>query len=179
MSRPFADRAGKILLVAGWLFSCSGAERVAPAAKPARTEARKCDGMLPPLAEPAVWLVPWPELTPEQRRKKDEVEQDKARQACKQGWRILTVTQYKNGDFIYWVDPRDMDLAEPPNTAGQYVPREMAANSAPRPWLEIWIPRYDGYILGDTKATSFDEWLKETEILSLPPSVYQGPSKPR
>jgi hypothetical protein len=183
MSHAFASRGGKALLVAGWLFSCGGAGTTAPAVKPARTEARKCDGVLPPLPDPVEWKVPWPELTPEQRRKKDEVDQYEARAVCEASWRIVTITQDDSGNFIDWVDPYTMEgyFVDPPDGPGNYVSPEIRRERERRkqnPGLHPMIRRrWIGYILEDTTHTSFEEWITEHDKISRVPVVKVPPSR--
>lgn len=146
--------------------------------KLAQTEARKCDGVLPALPDPIVWKVPPPKLTPDQRKRQQEVDQYLARRYCEEGYRIVTTTQNEIGDITDLIDSDTIEGALPPPPDPYESPSvtQLRNNGGPWPPTAMLRPTFAPYVFGDTGATSLEDWLDNYTVLSLPPKVEGGPS---
>jgi hypothetical protein len=197
-------RRAPFIALAGWLFGCSGAPKAvstqtetrspsldppvislppsesmpaqAETREPAQRIATSCDGVLPPLPEPAVWRVPAPKMTSKQRTRQQEVDQYWARRVCEEGWRIVATTQTNSGDIIDWVDSGTMpgthlqpppapwtkkDLTPPPGA--QLARPELEADPesrGPSGTTPIQRPDFSVYVMNETSARSLQDYLE-------------------
>lgn len=133
------------------------------------------------MPEPVEWRVPLPNYTEEQLRRYDEVQAFLVEHY--KGYAIAYTTQNYSGDIIDWVDPAsvegsqveapppisDVELELPPGVELQKAEmdahpelRELPA-TVPAGAIPMVRPSFEDYILGQTDAGSFEEFLVREE----------------
>ena len=151
----------------------------AEAREPRRTEVRDCDGALPPLPEPAIRSAPPPELTPEQRKRQQEVNHYWARTVCEEGWQIVATTQTSAGDILDWVTipGPHLEPPTPPSTTEDMKPppgvrlgrTEIELHPelrGPTGTTPIARPDFRVYVMGQTGAASLQDYIEKHQVMS-------------
>ncbi|UQA59495.1 neprosin family prolyl endopeptidase [Polyangium aurulentum] len=125
-----------------------------------------------------------PVLTAEQQSRQDEVDAYLAERYRALGWQIVETTQLaESGDIIDWLDPTSVpgaDAPPPPNPdPAELEPppgadvgvTELEVDSGawgPAGTIPEWRPTFSGYVLGETGATSVEDWIENHQVLGQP-----------
>jgi hypothetical protein len=133
------------------------------------------------LPEPAVRRVDLPVLTPEQRARYDEVQRYLARRY--RDYRIVETTQTYLGDIVDWLDPATVpgseaeppprpsleELRPPPGAELQTTELDRYPElSGPKGTIPVIRPRFAGYVRGETKATSVEDFIQNRQVPGQP-----------
>lgn len=134
----------------------------------------------PPLPNPTEWRVTPATLTPEQQQRKDEVDHYLEEQF--RDYNIVEAIQGWSGDITYWVDSSTLpvpSLPDLPWTAEGLTPpagAELACTEleqfpelrGPAWTTPIHRPDFSAYIMGETGATSLQDYLDNYQVSGQP-----------
>jgi hypothetical protein len=139
------------------------------------------------LPDPKVWHVDPPPLTPEQQQRQTEVDWylvDRYRK-----YTIVATTQGYSGDITDWVDPASIpgaiftppvlpfnidDIELPPDVEFARTELELYPElRGPVGTTPIHRPTFWGYVLGETGATSLEDYLTNYQVGGLPVGEYR------
>jgi Neprosin len=146
------------------------------------------------LPEPTEWRVPSPRLTPEQQRRKQEVDAYLAQQY--RGYPIVKAIQGFSGDVTYWVTSDALPvpaLPALPWTATDLLPPDGAERArtelerfpelrGPLGTTPIHRPAFSAYIQGETGAASPQDYLEHGQVAGQPSGqqrLYAGLTLPQ
>ncbi|MRG97856.1 neprosin family prolyl endopeptidase [Polyangium spumosum] len=143
------------------------------------------DGKTSALPDPEEWRVPPPEFTPEQQRRKDEVDAYIAKVVYKDKPITKTVQGY-SGDILDYVQMPPLGVTVPE------IPALLSSTALPEgvthalteveQYPELWGPTdatlfnrpdFSRYILEDTGATSIQDWITNHQVHGLPDAAYR------
>jgi hypothetical protein len=131
------------------------------------------------LPQPSVWRFPRPPLDAAGQKRLLEVERFIADQYQAAGWQIMETTQSMGGDLYDWIDVNSIEGAdkEPPPTT---PPEEMQLPDGveralteldvdpelqrPEGTVPVRRPEFAPYVLGESEATSLEEFLTEQAV---------------
>jgi hypothetical protein len=150
-------RSGMLVVGAALLMGCTTLDESAPDCLP----------------EPTPRRVDSPAYTPEQQAKKEEVDQFLCDRYQAEGWQILETTQTYGGDIIDWLDPASVpgsqeepppkptpeELQLPEGVELQVTELDMYPELRGSAGIPMTRPSFAAYILGDTGASSVEDFL--------------------
>lgn len=127
-------------------------------------------------------------LSADQQAKLDEVGQYLFDQYQALGWQIMATSAGTFGDVYDWLDPNSVEGSqkEPPPTP---TPEQMQLPDGiqlqlteldvfpelrgPEGTIPVLRPSFWGYVLGDTGATSLDDWISNYQVVGAPSEQYR------
>jgi len=163
-------------MMLGALLAGCGTEGTAPGASEDPEGDDAAEALLSALPGPTMKRAELPALSPVESRRHQEVERYLAR--LYRGKRIVETTQTYGGDIIDWMDPDTVpgSRAEPPPRPSPESLRVAPGKElqlteldlfpelrGPRGTIPMVRPRFEGYVRGETKATSVEDFIGHQE----------------